>query len=46
MADPAVIDAYLGGHHDAPLSVEEEEQQLAEIEEAVEREIAERQEKT
>jgi neutral amino acid transport system ATP-binding protein len=29
MANPAVIDAYLGGHHDAPLSLEEEEQQLA-----------------
>ena len=29
MADPAVIDAYLGAHHDAPLSVEEEQQQLA-----------------
>ena len=29
MADPAVIDAYLGAHHDAPLSVEEEQAQLA-----------------
>ncbi len=28
MADPAVIDAYLGAHHDAPLSVEEEQAQL------------------
>jgi neutral amino acid transport system ATP-binding protein len=28
MADPAVIDAYLGAHHDAPLSAEEEAQQL------------------
>jgi branched-chain amino acid transport system ATP-binding protein len=28
MANEAVIDAYLGGHHDAPLSLEEEEQQL------------------
>ncbi len=28
MADPAVIDAYLGGHHDAPLSIEEEQEQL------------------
>jgi neutral amino acid transport system ATP-binding protein len=28
MANDAVIDAYLGGHHDAPLSAEEEEQQL------------------
>ena len=30
MADPAVIDAYLGAHHDAPLSAEEEQAQLAE----------------
>ena len=30
MADPAVIDAYLGGHHDAPLTIEEEQQQQAE----------------
>ncbi|MDP9408143.1 MAG: ABC transporter ATP-binding protein [Actinomycetota bacterium] len=29
MADPAVIDAYLGAHHDAPLSAEEEAEQLA-----------------
>jgi branched-chain amino acid transport system ATP-binding protein len=29
MADQAVIDAYLGAHHDAPLSVEEEQAQLA-----------------
>jgi neutral amino acid transport system ATP-binding protein len=29
MANPAVIDAYLGGHHDAPLSLEEEQQQIA-----------------
>jgi neutral amino acid transport system ATP-binding protein len=29
MANDAVIDAYLGGHHDAPLSVEEEEAQIA-----------------
>jgi branched-chain amino acid transport system ATP-binding protein len=35
MANPAVIDAYLGGHHDAPLSIEEEERQLAEAEEAL-----------
>ena len=34
-ADPAVIDAYLGSHHDAPLSVEEEEQVLAEVEQAI-----------
>ena len=35
MANPAVIDAYLGGHHDAPLTLEEEERQLAEAEEAL-----------
>jgi neutral amino acid transport system ATP-binding protein len=44
MADPAVIDAYLGSHHDAPLSIEEEERQLAEVEEAVSAEIAESEE--
>ncbi|NDL55488.1 ABC transporter ATP-binding protein [Phytoactinopolyspora mesophila] len=31
MADQAVIDAYLGSHHDAPLTEAEEERQLAEI---------------
>ncbi len=30
MADPAVIDAYLGSHHDAALTAEEEEAVLAE----------------
>ncbi len=34
-ADPAVIDAYLGSHHDAPLSPEEEDKVLAEVEEAI-----------
>jgi neutral amino acid transport system ATP-binding protein len=29
MANPAVIDAYLGGHHDAPLTPEDEQEQLA-----------------
>ncbi|MGH2603230.1 MAG: ABC transporter ATP-binding protein, partial [Dehalococcoidia bacterium] len=29
MADQRVIDAYLGAHHDAPLSVEEERAQIA-----------------
>jgi neutral amino acid transport system ATP-binding protein len=28
MANDAVIDAYLGGHHDAPLSLEEEQAQI------------------
>ncbi|SDG79832.1 branched-chain amino acid transport system ATP-binding protein [Sinosporangium album] len=32
MSDPRVIDAYLGAHHDAPLSAEEAEQQLHEAE--------------
>ena len=32
--DPDVIDAYLGAHHDAPLTVAQEERQLAEIEKA------------
>ncbi|GAB2674282.1 ABC transporter ATP-binding protein [Thalassiella azotivora] len=32
MRDPAVIDAYLGGHHDAPLTEEEERQQIEEAE--------------
>lgn len=35
-ANPVVIDAYLGTHHDAPTSIEEEQQQLSEIESAVE----------
>ncbi|SDQ45097.1 ABC transporter ATP-binding protein [Quadrisphaera sp. DSM 44207] len=39
MADPAVIDAYLGSHHDAPLTEEDERAQLAEVERAVEAEI-------
>jgi neutral amino acid transport system ATP-binding protein len=39
MADQAVIDAYLGGHHDAPLTEEEEQQQLAEVTVAVQQEI-------
>jgi branched-chain amino acid transport system ATP-binding protein len=30
MANPAVIDAYLGAHHDAPLDLDEEERQLRE----------------
>jgi branched-chain amino acid transport system ATP-binding protein len=35
MADERVIDAYLGSHHDAPLSLEDEEQRLAEAAEEV-----------
>jgi len=44
MADPRVIDAYLGSHHDAPLTEEEEQQVLAEAEEALEQERAESEE--
>ncbi|MGY2002922.1 ABC transporter ATP-binding protein [Blastococcus sp. SYSU DS1024] len=33
----AVVDAYLGAHHDAPLTVEEEEAQLAEAEDTIAR---------
>jgi len=39
-ADPAVIDAYLGSHHDAPLTAEEEEKVLAEVDEAIAEEEA------
>jgi neutral amino acid transport system ATP-binding protein len=42
MADPAVIDAYLGAHHDAPLSAEEEAQQLQAAEAELEAEAAAR----
>jgi branched-chain amino acid transport system ATP-binding protein len=38
MGDQRVIDAYLGSHHDAPLTIEDEEKVLAEAEEALERE--------
>ncbi len=41
MGDPRVIDAYLGSHHDAALTEEEEQAVLAEAEEALERERAE-----
>jgi branched-chain amino acid transport system ATP-binding protein len=34
----AVVDAYLGAHHDAPLTVEEEDQVLAETQAAIARE--------
>ncbi len=37
MADQAVVDAYLGSHHDAPLTVEDEQKQLAEDEDALRR---------
>ena len=41
MSDQRVVDAYLGSHHDAPLTEEEEQQILAEAEEALEHERAE-----
>ena len=41
----AVIDAYLGSHHDAPLTEEEEQQILAEAEESLEQERAEKESK-
>ncbi|GAA4040474.1 ABC transporter ATP-binding protein [Nonomuraea soli] len=41
MSDHRVIDAYLGAHHDAPLSEEELQQQLHEAEAALEAEAAE-----
>jgi branched-chain amino acid transport system ATP-binding protein len=41
MADPAVIDAYLGAHHDAPLTAQEEQEQLAAGEAALEAEALE-----
>jgi neutral amino acid transport system ATP-binding protein len=45
MADPAVIDAYLGGHHDAPLSEEEEQAQIEAAEAQLDA-VAERREKS
>jgi branched-chain amino acid transport system ATP-binding protein len=37
VGDPVVIDAYLGTHHDAPRSIEEEEAQLAAADALIER---------
>jgi branched-chain amino acid transport system ATP-binding protein len=42
MANPAVIDAYLGGHHDAAATDDDEERQLAEAEAEVARESEQR----
>ena len=42
MADPAVIDAYLGAHHDMPLDEEEEAAQVAAAEATLERDREER----
>jgi neutral amino acid transport system ATP-binding protein len=36
----AVVDAYLGAHHDAPLTVEEEDQVLAQVERQIAKEEA------
>ena len=44
MADPAVIDAYLGAHHDADLTFAEEAQIAADAEAALEAEIRETEE--
>jgi branched-chain amino acid transport system ATP-binding protein len=41
MGEQRVIDAYLGAHHDSALTIEEEEEQLAELQRAVAAEIAE-----
>jgi branched-chain amino acid transport system ATP-binding protein len=45
MSDARVIDAYLGSHHDAPLTEDEEQRILAEAEEALEKERAEKEAK-
>ncbi len=44
MSDPAVIDAYLGAHHDTELTFEAEEEILAEAEAELEAEIKEAEE--
>ena len=44
MANPAVIDAYLGSHHDAPLNEEEEQEQLAAAEAELEHDLELREE--
>ncbi len=46
MGDQRVIDAYLGQHHDAALTEEEEQQVLADAELALERERAEQEEQS
>ena len=46
MGDERVIDAYLGSHHDAPLTEEEEQRVLAEAEVALEQERAESEEQS
>ncbi len=44
MGDARVIDAYLGSHHDAPITEEEEQQIIVAAEEALEQERAEQEE--
>ncbi|TXL62878.1 ABC transporter ATP-binding protein [Aeromicrobium terrae] len=46
MADPAVVDAYLGAHHDTELSFEDEAKIVAEAEAEIEAEIAETEEQS
>ncbi len=40
-SNPVVIDAYLGSHHDAPLTIEEEADRIAEDEAIMRAELAE-----
>src|SRR5688500_6027311 len=42
MSDQAVIDAYLGAHHDAPLSAKEEQEQLAQAQAELDAIVTER----
>jgi neutral amino acid transport system ATP-binding protein len=42
MANPAVIDAYLGSHHDAPLDAAEEQEQLAAAEAELDEQLDEK----
>jgi hypothetical protein len=46
MGDERVIDAYLGQHHDAALTEEEEQKVLADAEAALEREREQNEEST
>ena len=42
MANPAVIDAYLGSHHDAPLTEEAEAEQIAAAEAELDEQLEEK----
>ncbi len=46
MADPAVIDAYLGGHHDGPLTEKEEQAQIEQAEAQLDQDAAAREKKS